>query len=354
MMDQEYTTYFRPEIDTMEGYTPGEQPKTADIVKLNTNESPFPPAPGVKQALLDFDCERLRRYPDPVSSALREKFAAMNGYKTENIITGNGSDDLLTILTRCFTDPQRPMACFDPSYSLYPTLAKLQGARCITVPLTDTFDIPDNALDLAKGANLFFIARPNAPTGNLFAREKIEKICAGFKGIVVIDEAYADFSCDNCMDLVRKYANVVITRTFSKSRSLAGLRFAFAVAHPKIIEGMMKMKDSYNVSMLTQKLAMASLEDEAYFERCVTEIKQNRQHLADELKKLGFEVLPSETNFLFVKPPVKAGEYFAELKHRNILVRYFNLPRTCNYVRITVGSAEENAALLKATREILS
>ncbi len=354
MMDQEYITYFRPEIDAMEGYTPGEQPKTADIVKLNTNESPFPPAPGVKQALLDFDCERLRRYPDPVSSALREKFAAMNGYAAENIITGNGSDDLLTILTRCFTDSQRPMACFDPSYSLYPTLAKLQGARCITVPLTDTFDIPDNALELANGANLFFIARPNAPTGNLFAKEKIEKICSGFKGIVVIDEAYADFSCNNCMDLVRKYANVVITRTFSKSRSLAGLRFAFAVAHPKIIEGMMKMKDSYNVSMLTQVLALASLRDPAYFEKCVNEIKANREVLADGLRKLSFEILPSETNFLFVRPPKNAKKYFEALKLKNIVVRYFPMTRTCNHVRITVGSAAENAAMLKATEEIVS
>ena len=353
-MNQEYISYFRPGIDAMEGYAPGEQPKTGGIIKLNTNESPFPPSPQVKQALLDFDTGRLRRYPDPVSSALRVKIAAMNGYKPENIITGNGSDDLLTILTRCFTDENRPMACFDPSYSLYPTLAKLQGARCLAVPLTETFDIPDDVLSRAAGANLFFIARPNAPTGNLFAKEKIEAVCAGFKGIVVIDEAYADFSRDNCMELVHKYANVVISRTFSKSRSLAGLRFAFAVAHPKIIEGMMKMKDSYNVAMLTQTLAMASLEDGPYFDRCVGEIKKNRQLLADSLKKLGFEILPSETNFLFVKPPVNAGVYFRELKRRNILVRYFDLERTRDYVRITVGSAEENAALLKATQEILS
>ena len=184
-----YTSYFRPGIDAMEGYTPGEQPKTMDIIKLNTNESPFPPAPGVKQALLDFETVRLRRYPDPVSSVLREEIAAMNGYGPENIITGNGSDDLLTILTRCFTDEHRAMACFDPSYSLYPTLANLQGAPCIRIPLTDDFDIPDDVLEQAAGANLFFIARPNAPTGNLFAKAKMERICAEFKGIVVIDES---------------------------------------------------------------------------------------------------------------------------------------------------------------------
>lgn len=349
----DYVSYFRPGIDAMEGYAPGEQPKTADIIKLNTNESPFPPSPGVKQALLDFDTARLRRYPDPVSSALREKIASMYGYAAENIITGNGSDDLLTILTRCFSDEHHPLACFDPSYSLYPTLASLQGTECIRIPLTADFDIPEDVVEQAAGANLFFIARPNAPTGNLFDLEKMEKICSGFKGIVVIDEAYADFSRNTCMDFVKKYSNVVISRTFSKSRSLAGLRFAFAVAHPKIIEGMMKMKDSYNVAMLTQTLAMASLLDVSYFEKCVAEIKANRAALAAGLKAQGFEILPSETNFLFVKPKKNAKNYFQDLKKRNILVRYFALPRTCDYVRITVGSKEENAALLKATEEIL-
>ena len=348
-----YTSYFRPGIDAMEGYTPGEQPKTMDIIKLNTNESPFPPAPGVKQALLDFETVRLRRYPDPVSSVLREEIAAMNGYGPENIITGNGSDDLLTILTRCFTDENRAMACFDPSYSLYPTLAKLQGAPCIKIALTEDFDIPDDVLEQAKGANLFFIARPNAPTGNLFAKEKMERICAGFRGIVVIDEAYADFSRDNCMDFVKKYSNTVISRTFSKSRSLAGLRFAFAVAHPNIIEGMMKMKDSYNVSMLTQTLALASLRDGPYFEKCVGQIKTNRTTLAAGLRALGFEILPSETNFLFVKPPISAKKYFQDLKSANIVVRYFPMERTRCFVRITVGSEAENSALLAATEEIL-
>ena len=354
MSNGTYISYFRPGIDAMEGYTPGEQPKTAEIIKLNTNESPFPPSPGVKQALLDFDPGRLRRYPDPVSSRLREEIAALSGYEPENIITGNGSDDLLTILTRCFSDGQRAMACFDPSYSLYPTLAKLQGTQCITVPLTEDFDIPDDVLKQAEGANLFFIARPNAPTGNLFLKEKMRKICAGFKGIVVIDEAYADFSCDNCMEFVKEYPNVVITRTFSKSRSLAGLRFAFAVAHPKIIEGMMKMKDSYNVSMLTQSLALASLRDSDYFDRCVTQIKENRAALAEALQTQGFEILPSETNFLFVRPPKNAKKFFQDLKNRNILVRYFPLARTRDFVRITVGSEAENSALLRAAKEILA
>ena len=149
-MSEKYISYFRPELDSMEGYTPGEQPKTADVIKLNTNENPFPPAPGVRQALLDFETARLRRYPDPIASALLKEFAEMNGYGPENIIAGNGSDDLLTILTRCFTDGNRAMACFDPSYSLYPTLAKLQGARCIQIPLTDDFDLPVKFIGLGE------------------------------------------------------------------------------------------------------------------------------------------------------------------------------------------------------------
>lgn len=355
MSEQEYISYFRQEIDAMSGYAPGEQPKDFDkVIKLNTNECPYPPAPGVKKVLEEFEPVKLRLYPDPVSQDLREEFAAMTGYKAENIMTGNGSDDLLTIITRCFTDKEKPLVCFDPSYSLYPTLAKLQGAECIKIALTEDFEIPEDVLDQAKKGNLFFIARPNAPTGNLLCKDKMHHICRNFKGIVVIDEAYADFSEDNCMDFVKTYSNVIVTRTFSKSRSLAGLRFSFAVAHPKIIEGMMKMKDSYNVSMLTQKVALASLLDKEYFADTVRKICQNRSLLADGLKALGFEINPSQANFLFVKPPVCAEKYFNGLKKHNILVRYFPQERTKDHVRITVGSEEEIARLLEVTRLLIA
>ena len=352
-MNNNYVSYFRPDIEAMSGYAPGEQPKAGKVIKLNTNESPFPPSPMVRKALDEFNTDLLRLYPNPVSADFRAEVSAMYGYTADNIITGNGSDDLLTILTRCFSDASHPVACFDPSYSLYPTLAELQGAECIKIPLTEDFDIPENVLEQAERANLFFIACPNAPTGNRFAREKLEKICANFKGIVVLDEAYADFAEQNCIDMVRKYANTVVTRTFSKSRSLAGLRFSYAVAHPKLIEGMMKMKDSYNVSMLAQKLALASLRDMEYFNDSVEKIKQNRKLLAEKLAELGFTVLPSETNFLFVIPPVNAADYFNALKKRNIFIRYFAMERTCRYVRITVGAQEEIEALLQATVEIL-
>ncbi len=353
-MDRSYTSHFRPEIDNMAGYTPGEQPKEPNIIKLNTNESPYPPAPGVAKALACFDAAKLRLYPDPLCTAVRAEIAVMTGYSPENIIAANGSDELLTIITRCFTDAMRPMVCFDPSYSLYPTLAALQGAKCLRIPLTDDFEVPEDVLKQAEEANLFIIARPNAPTGNLFPKSRMEKICADFHGIVVIDEAYVDFSRDNCMDFVKNYPNVIVMRTFSKSRSLAGLRFGYAVAHPKIIEGMVKMKDSYNVPTLTQKLALASLWEKSYFDTCIARVKTNREVLSIGLKELNFNVLPSEANFVFAAPPKNAKNFFLDLKRRNILVRYFPTARTCSYVRITVGSIEEISVLLKTTKEILS
>lgn len=350
---KEYISYFRSEIDSMQGYVPGEQPKGGKIIKLNTNESPYAPSPAVKQALLDFDYERLRLYPDPVFTELKEEIASRNGLAAENVIAGNGSDDILTITARCFTSKDKALASFDPSYSLYPTLAGLQGAPYIAVPLDKDFNIPSDVLDQVKGANCFMIARPNAPTGNLYPKKEMERICAEFDGIVFIDEAYGDFAEDTCADLVKKYSNVIVSRTFSKSRCLAGLRFGYALAHEKIIEGMVKMKDSYNVAMLTQKLALASLRDKEYFARHIERIKENRTELTEELAKLGFKTIPSQSNFLFTIPPCGGEKYFLELKKRNILIRYFSAERTKDFVRITVGSKEEHAILLQATKEIL-
>jgi histidinol-phosphate aminotransferase len=214
--------------------------------------------------------------------------------------------------------------------------------------------MPQDALARAERANLFMIARPNTPTGNLFPMEKIEEICENFKGIVFIDEAYADFSIDTCIPLVKKYSNVIVSRTFSKSRCLAGLRFGFAVAHKEIIAGLMKMKDSYNVPMLTQLLAMASLKDPEFFRKHVETIKENRSFLTEELGKMGFVTIPSYTNFIFTKPPCGGEKFFKALREKGILVRYFPGGKTGDYVRITIGSRNECAALLAAAGEILA
>ena len=354
--EKPYVSYFRPAIDAMSGYTPGEQPKGNDVLKLNTNESPYPPAPGVRKMLEDFDYERLRLYPDPMATEVRSEIAALFGLTYENVIAGNGSDDILNIAIRCFCDAERPVAFLDPSYSLYPTLAGLQGAKCIRIPLDSTdFTMPENLLELAEPANLLIITRPNAPTGNSFPKSVMAKICENFNGVVLIDEAYADFASDNCADFVKKYPNVIVARTFSKSRSLAGLRFGYAIAHKTMIDGLMKMKDSYNVSMLTQRLALASLWDRSYFSDCVAQIKVAREMLLLGLLDIGFKVVESETNFLFASPPDgDAATYFKKLREKNVIVRYFPGPVTGKYVRISIGTEQQVSRLFLLTRQIYS
>ena len=347
-------SYFRSEIEKMDGYTPGEQPKMADLVKLNTNENPYPPSPAVQKALKNFDAAHLRRYPDPASDALREAVARRNGLAKEQVICGNGSDDLLTMVFRCFTAPDRPMAMLYPSYSLYAELAAMQNAPVIRIPLTpETFALPENLLELAKPANLLMLTRPNAPTGNTFPCERIREICRNFDGIVVIDEAYADFAEDNCLALAGEFANVVVMRTFSKSYALAGLRLGYAVADKKIIAGMMKVKDSYNVDRLAQELGLAAYLDEEYFRNRRDDVIRERERLSEELRRLDFRVVPSAANFIFASPPDADGERcFRALRQQAIIVRYFPAPPTASYVRITVGTPQENDRLLAALKRL--
>ena len=353
MTSENYISYFRPDIDAMEGYAPGEQLNVPELIKLNTNENPFPPCPGVFQTLASVDPARLRLYPNPTSDPVRDEIAKMFGLTRDHVIACNGSDDTLSITVRCFSSASLPIACLRPSYTLYPTLAELHGAPVKYIDLTDDFGLPDDILSQLEGTNLFLIARPNAPTGNNVPRELMEKICANYKGMVLIDEAYADFASNNCADFVTRFPNVIVSRTFSKSRSLAGLRFGFALAHPRTIAGMMKMKDSYNVSYLTQTLAIAALRDTEYFTDCVDKIRMAREMLLTGLLDLGFEVVPSETNFLFAAPPDGDGERcFRELRARNILVRYFPYPRTKRYVRISIGTSNQVVKLWAVLAEI--
>jgi histidinol-phosphate aminotransferase len=233
-------------------------------------------------------------------------------------------------------------------------LAQLQNAPCLRIPLKDGFALPENFAELAEGANIAMLARPNAPTGNSFPKKDVERLCASFKGIVLIDEAYVDFAEDDCVDFVKRFPNAIISRTFSKSRSLAGLRFGYALANERIIEGMMKVKDSYNVNYLTQRLALASLKAPAYLAATVAKVKASREKLAEELRKLGFKVEPSQTNFLFAAPPSGDGKaFFLALRERKILVRYFPGPRTGTYVRITVGTPEQMDAFVAAAKSAL-
>ena len=356
MENTKMKSYFRPEIDAMAGYVPGEQPKMADLVKLNTNENPFAPSPEVEKVLKNFDCSRLRRYPDPMADRFRDAVASFWGVQRSNVIAGNGSDDLLTMIFRAFTSPELPVAVLDPSYSLYPELAAMQNAPVIKIRLAEkTFALPGDLLEQAKEANLLMIVRPNAPTGTLFPKETVKEICEKFDGIVVIDEAYADFASDNCIDFAKTMDNVIVIRTFSKSYAMAGIRLGYGIACETIISGLMKLKDSYNIDMLAQALGEASFCDHAYFTEKRGEVIKMRTALAEELKKRGFYVPESESNFLFVSPPDGDGRtLFEELRKRAVIVRYFSAPATAAYLRITIGNPEENARLIAAIDEILA
>ena len=342
-------SYFRKEIDAIAGYTAGEQPKIANLIKLNTNENPYPPSPAVAVALREFDIARLRRYPDPFADELRDIFAADCNVKRENVIVGNGSDDLLTMCFRGFTSPEHPVAVFDPSYSLYPVLAAMQGAPVIKVALEgNDFSYPADINAQTAGANLLVITRPNAPTGTVCPKSLVRKYCENFDGMVLIDEAYGDFADDNCMDLATEYENVIVMRTFSKSCSMAGVRMGYAVSNTTVIEGLMKLKDSYNADMLSQIVAKANYLDKAYRNECIAAIRRDRELMRNDLLKLGFEVPASQANFLFAAPPDGDGEAaFRYLRENAVLVRYFKGDITGKYIRITIGTPEENSRVME-------
>ncbi len=352
-MSDDKLSRFRPAIDAMEGYVPGEQPKDRRYVKLNTNENPYPPSPKVEEALRSLDVKTLCRYPDPVSTSLRDAAAELFDLDREWILAGNGSDDILTIAVRCFAQKDMPIASMDPSYSLYPILADIQDAPIRLIALDEQFQLPKDLLEQLEGCNLFFLTRPNAPTGIAYPMEQVRAICAGFDGIVFIDEAYVDFADDHCAALVKEYDNVIVCRTVSKSYSLANVRLGFAVANPELIAGMMKVKDSYNVSGLTQALAEAALRDQDYLNQSVQRIKTTRDRVARGLNELDFQVLDSQTNFLFAKPPCDAAALFDGLKRNGVLVRYFSAEHTREWLRITVGTEDEMNEFLRMTKNLL-
>ncbi len=345
-------SYARDVIAGIAGYVPGEQPGEKPFIKLNTNENPYSPAAGIGEVLRNFSYERLRLYSEPSSRLVREAASTVYGVAAEQILCGNGSDDLLTIALRTFVDQGRFLAYTEPSYSLYPVLADLQGAIRRPVPLDEHFELPENAAELAGDAKLFLLARPNAPTGNSFPIARVERLCRAFSGVVWIDEAYADFAEDHCLGLVAKYPNVVVSRTFSKSYSLAGLRLGLAFAPLSLIQEMEKVKDSYNVDMLTQYLGKAALEAHAVMLANVERIKVTRTWTTKHLEALSCQVLPSQANFLFVRPVRPAAEVFAGLREQGYLVRYFNLPRVSEYIRVTIGRQEDMAGFVACMAQV--
>ena len=347
--------YARKDIQKIEGYVPGEQPQQRQYIKLNTNENPYPPATSVGATLLCFNWDDLRLYSEPSAKMVREKAASIYGVDPDWILCGNGSDDLLTIGTRPFANAGDAVAYTDPSYSLYPVLADLQEAIRRPIPLDAKYWLPENAAQLAGDAKIFFLARPNAPTGNSFPIRLVEKLATEFKGVVWIDEAYADFAEDNCLELIKKFDNVIVSRTFSKSYSLAGLRLGMAFANPDLLKDMFKLKDSYNVSMLTQYIGVAALTQNSVMKANAKNICKTRDKFCREMEEIGVHCLPSQTNFVFARIPdgFSARQVFNELKDKGILVRYFNQDAIKDFIRISIGTPENMTLVTEAMTAIL-
>jgi histidinol-phosphate aminotransferase len=351
--------YFRDNVERIAGYTPGFQPKATDVVKLNTNENPYPPSPEVTKALAGIQAEQLRRYPDPLGNAFREAAAGIHGVTPENIMCCNGGDDLLSIAIRAFCDASRPVAYPVPTYTLYPVLANLEDCPAIEVPFDAQFNLP--ATLVRTGAALTIVCNPNAPTGTCVPVEELASLADELTGVLLIDEAYVDFANRNCLGLVRDFDNVIVLRSLSKGYSLAGLRFGYAIAHADLIAGLMKVKDSYNVDAVALALATAAIKDQAYFKANVELVRADRRTLTEQLIALGFGVLDSSTNFVLAQvagaknlSPLRAGQIHEELARRNIYVRYFDIPGLDDKLRISVGTKQQNDKLLAALREILS
>jgi histidinol-phosphate aminotransferase len=351
----------------LHAYVPGEQPKIKGLIKLNTNENPYPPSPKVLAAVKAAVDGRLRLYPNPTAERLREKLAKLHRCKPENILVGNGSDEVLALATRAFVEPRQSarkdsrtvVQYFTPSYSLYPVLSDIHGAARNPVPLQPDFSLPDlSALKREKkwdfNAALTFITTPNAPGGRGYRTSELEKLCRAQKGIVILDEAYVDFADENALKLALKYPHVLVARTFSKAYSLCFQRVGYFAAHPDLITALDKIRDSYNVNGLGQIAAEATLDNLSYYSQNHKKIKNSRAWLSRELTRLGFRVLPSQTNFILVRPPIHPAKvWLQKLRDQKILVRWFSAPEVSDYLRITIGTQAEAQALVRAIRKVL-
>ncbi len=358
----------RPLVRELHAYVPGEQPKIKGLIKLNTNENPYPPSPKVLGAIQAATDGRLRLYPNPTAQALREKLARLHGCGAENIIVGNGSDELLAMATRAFVEPATSgrsgqhastVQFFSPSYSLYPVLAAIHGARTNVVALERDFGIPPMEV-LRKSrtwdfrAALTYVTTPNAPSGRGYRAAELEELCRMQQGVVVLDEAYVDFAAENAMELALRNPNVLVARTFSKAYALCFQRVGYFVGHPALIAGLDKIRDSYNVNGLGQIAALATLANLDYYRAGFRKVIATRERLSQELRGMGFAVLPSQTNFILARPPRFPAEAWLEkLRRRKILVRWFRQAAVKDYLRITVGTDAEAEALLRAGRTIL-
>ena len=371
MSSRHIATLIRPLVRGLAPYVPGEQPKIKGLIKLNTNENPYPPSPRVLAATRAAVDGRLRLYPNPTAEPLREKLARLHHCGPENIIAGNGSDELLAMAVRAFVESRKagetpaPLCSksrvqfFTPSYSLYPVLANIHGAARNAVPLSADFALP-SVTELKRGrqwdfrAALTFVTTPNAPSGRDYSIAELEQLCRANKGVVVLDEAYVDFARENALVLALKYGHVLVARTFSKAYSLCFQRVGYYVGHRDLIAALHKIRDSYNVNGLGQIAALTTLDDLPHYRANFRKIIATRERLGHELEALGFRVFPSQTNFLLVRPPKFSAEsWLQRLRDRKILVRWFSNSAIRDYLRITIGTPDEAAALVKAAKGVL-
>lgn len=356
--------YERANIRAMKGYAAGEQPERGDVVKLNTNENPYPAPDTVVEALRAIDIEELRRYPPPLAPAFRAEAAALHGVAAEQIIPVNGGDELLRLAITTFVDPGEAIGVAEPSYSLYPVLAAVQDCQVVRIPLEPDWALStDYAEQLnAAGVKLAFVVNPHAPSGRLETVDTLDRLASHFRGVVLIDEAYADFIDPglehDTASLLSRHDNVLILRTLSKGYSLAGLRFGYGIGSSTLLEPMLyKTRDSYNTDLISQRLATAALRGRDQAARGWKVVRAERQALAGELAERGLTTLPSQSNFLLARvpgdAPVTAATVYEYLKKNGILVRYFDQPGLRDRLRITIGTAEQNRRLLTCLDEAL-
>lgn len=346
--------YFRKEIRDMAAYVPGEQLQGAKIIKLNTNENPYPPSPNVVTAIQQASTQRLERYPDALGTAFRVRAAEVLGVEPDWILCGNGSDDILTILTRAFVGQNQKLRLPYPSYILYRTLAELQGARFEEVAFDSNFELTEAFGQTSDDLRFVFLPNPNSPSGTVISPEAISDLVAKLDCPLLADEAYADFADQNCIDLIKRDPRVMVSRTLSKSYGLAGLRFGFLVAHPDMIATLRKVKDSYNCDAISLAGATAAIDDQAWLAENVRKIKLTRERMTGELRKIGFTVTDSQANFVWcTHSSWNLKDLYLKLKQDGILVRYMPYEHWGDGLRISVGTDDQIDACLAFLKSYL-
>jgi histidinol-phosphate aminotransferase len=339
-------------VQQMQGYVPGKQPPGTGYIKLNTNENPYPPSPRVLEELREAANDDLRLYADPLALRLRQTAARLYGCQVDEVIAGNGSDEILSMIFRTFLEPGDTVATVAPSYGMYSVLSAVQDATYRAIPMGPDYTLP---ADLAQHeAKLMFIVNPHAPTGVLFPRQALRAFLERTRSIVVIDEAYADFAGESAIELLPEFPHLLVVRTFSKAYALAGMRLGLGFAHRELVAQMMKVKDPYNLDRLAIIAGSVALEDQAWLQATTAKIVRTRTRLMQALTDMGLHVPPSRTNFVFPRlPGGQAAEIHAKLEARRILVRYFPQPPTADFLRVTVGTDAEVEAFVQALRELL-